>query len=431
MKIHSPSFEGPRQRDVERAAGPFAPSYARAVQDLRGALEVALRAAGVDPARPQEVARTLGLDKTLAWKAARLVGSADAAAALRFVPGSAGLGKWQGALARRAGGDAITGLSSAVEAFEAMVRQHAGNRATLERLVQGLAHERLEPQTLEQARRSAFQGSSAIWGVQARVQLSISVLAPNDEDPDWVDVAQIGGLLDFCRMRPDVRWLLFSSQSYSLEDGRVRHRDGEPLEPPPGGPEAAPLLADFCSDPLPEVKLVRTPKEERYELPGGPIGNSGLLSCTYAHVARRVGPRHGEDDDAWGEVGAHLLTPAEHLQADVLIHRDLGWIGPPKAQLLSRMDGQAPLGAAQREGRHLPFGERLVDLGRGLAGLSSAEVPRSMELVRHALTRLGWDPEAFRAWRLTMPFPPVPSLVVLASRLPMRPAEPEHRQQQG
>lgn len=401
-------------------AGPFGESYVAALHGLRDALERALRAAGADPARPQEVSRSFGLNKNLAWKMARLVGATDPAAALRFVPGQAGLRKIRDALSAQSGPAAVADLDQALWDFDRMVRAHAGNRGTLDILVQGLGHGRLEPETLEQARRLAFQGNSAIWGVQARAQISISILAPNREDPDWVDVVQIGGLVDFRRMRPDVRWLLFSGQNYSLTDGTSTANAGDPLEPPPQGARGAPLLADFCSTPLPHVEVLRGALETRYELPGGTIGNSSLLTCTYGVVTRRVGPRLGEDEDAWGEVGAHLLTPAEHLQTDVLLHRELGWGVPPELRLLGRLDGRPALGEAERAGRAVPFGERLVDLGEGLLGLSSAAVPRSGELVRHALAQVGWDPADFHAWRFSMPFPPVPTSVLVASRLPRR-----------
>ncbi|MBI1380245.1 MAG: hypothetical protein GC161_04065 [Planctomycetaceae bacterium] len=401
-------------------AGPFGESYVAALLGLRQGLERALRAAGADPSRPQDVSRSFGLNKNLAWKMARLVAATDPAAALRFVPGPAGLRKIRDALSARAGPEATADLDRALWNFDHMVQAHAGDRGTLDILVQGLGHDRLEPETLEQARRLAFQGNSAIWGVQARAQISISILAPNREDPAWVDVVQVGGLVDFRRMRPDVRWLLFSSQSYSLTDGSSTAGVGEPLEPPPEGSRGAPLLAEFCSTPLPHVEVLRGESETRYELPGGTIGNSSLLTCTYGVYTPRVGPRLGDDDDAWAEVGAHLLTPAEHLQTDVLLHRDLGWGTPPELRLLGRLDGRPALSEAERAGRQVPFGERLADLGPGLMGLSSAAIPRSEELVRYALGQLGWDASEFHAWRFSMPFPPVPTSVFLASRLPRR-----------
>jgi len=398
----------------------FGDAFVASLHGLRGALENALRAAEADPGRPQDVARRFDLNKNLAWKVARLVGTTDPAAALRFVPGTAGLRKIRDALAGHAGLAATAELDRALSEFDQMMAAHAGNRGTLDILVQGLGHGRLEPETLEQARRLAFQGNSAIWGVQARAQVSVSILAPNGDDPDWVDVVQVGGLIDFRRMRPNVRWLLFASQAYSLTDGTATPGSGDPLETPPGGIDAAPLVAHFCSKPLPRVDVARNATETRFELPGGTIGNSSLLTCTYGVVSRRRGRRTSDDDDGWGEVGANLLTPAEHLQVDVLLHRDLGWGLEPELRLLGRLDGRPPLGEKEREGREVPYGERLVNLGSGLIGLASVAIPRSAELVRYTLQRMGWDPAHFTAWRFSMPFPPVPTTVLVASRLPRR-----------
>ena len=41
---------------------------------------------GADPQKPQEVARTLHVNKTLAWNVARLLSAADALAAIAHVP---------------------------------------------------------------------------------------------------------------------------------------------------------------------------------------------------------------------------------------------------------------------------------------------------------------------------------------------------------
>src|SRR4051812_15196309 len=48
---------------------------------------------GADPDRPQEVARTLHVNKTLAWNVARLLRAADALSAVRHAPGRASLEK--------------------------------------------------------------------------------------------------------------------------------------------------------------------------------------------------------------------------------------------------------------------------------------------------------------------------------------------------
>ena len=61
---------------------------------------------GADPQKPQDVARTLRVNKTLTWNLARLISAADALAALAHVPGKASLEKVIQASAKH-GADAI------------------------------------------------------------------------------------------------------------------------------------------------------------------------------------------------------------------------------------------------------------------------------------------------------------------------------------
>ncbi|RKY18489.1 MAG: hypothetical protein DRQ55_13240 [Planctomycetota bacterium] len=57
------------------------------LQDLRGALIGALTAVGVDPERPQEVARRLGLHRNLTWKVSKIVTGRDVFASVSHVLG--------------------------------------------------------------------------------------------------------------------------------------------------------------------------------------------------------------------------------------------------------------------------------------------------------------------------------------------------------
>lgn len=394
----------------------FDEAYGEAIHLLRGAIETTVRHAGGDPERPQVLSREFGLNKNLTWKVSRLIGSDDPIAALRFIPGAAGIRKVREAFAPRAGAEAIALLDRALERFDRMVEVHAGDRSSLELLVQGAAHDRVDPETHETARRMAFQGNSAIWGVQARAQHALRILAPNADDPDWVDVASIGTLHDFRRMRGETSWLLFTSQSYEVGPGNRLESSSLPLvEPPPGS--SMPLMTRFCTDPLPDVVVSDSGKEKRFELPPGPIGNLGQMTCCYGMVDRKLGRRAMSTPSPRAELGVNLLTPVEHVQIDIMVHDRLGWDAVPSMELYSRMEG-ADLGAEARQGRSLPFTEPLLSLGRGAKCLSSSIVPRNVELAEDALETLELDPGDFRVWRFSMAYPPIPTTLIYVAPIP-------------
>mgnify|MGYP001129106597 CR=1 FL=1 len=388
----------------------FGDAYGAALQSMRSAFEAAVRDAGGDPERPQDLARTFSLNKNLTWKVSRLIGSDDPALALRFVPGAAGLRKVREALAGRVPAGTLSDLDASLKRFDRMVAVHAGDRGSLELLVQGDACDRVDPEAHEQARRQAFQGNSAIWGVQARVQHSVQILAPNADLPDQVDVCTLGGLHGFRRMRAETTWLLFSSEQYEVGDGARHVPRGEPLRGGEG-PQAL-LLPDHCSEPTPKLEVSERDRSRRVELPPGPIGNLGQMTVCFGVVDRQAGDRvadRADDPRERAEVGVNLLTPCELLQLDVLLHDDLRWNLQPRIELFGRIEGRANLADREREGRRIPFGEPLIQLGRGAACTASAAVPRNVELIEQALNGFGWDASRFRAWRFTLPFPPIPA----------------------
>ena len=81
----------PKTNSPARAALPFSDDLKQVLQGLRGALTDALSTIGVDPARPQEVARRLGLHRNLTWKVSKIVTSTDVFSAVPHVPGRTGM----------------------------------------------------------------------------------------------------------------------------------------------------------------------------------------------------------------------------------------------------------------------------------------------------------------------------------------------------
>lgn len=398
----------------------FADEFAGRVHALREALANALAELQADPARPQQLARRFQVNKNLAWKLSRLIREPDAATALRFIPGASGMRIALAALGAEAPGT-ILNCERAFAEFEAMQAHHAGDRATLEMLIAGSAYDRIEPEAFEQARRQAFLGNASIWGVQARSQFATYVLGPNAAGDGWVDVVVAAGMIDFRRTRPDARWVLGTRQAFDAIGDSIEKRKGLALEPPPHGPGGVPLLADFCSSPLPNVEAVRAGNELRYELPGGSVGNSSLTTVAFAEIESRVGMRYQSNPGEQAELVLNLLTPAEHAQFDLLIHRDLGWEAPPKLALFGRLQGGHYFTPSSEQDCTIPIQEQLENLGQGRQSFESERVPDSGRLAEYVVRAGGWNPEEFTVWRVSMAHPPIPSAIALSLDLPEHP----------
>jgi hypothetical protein len=413
----------PRQ-DVSSAQHdtPAFPDHLRgAIQTLRGAIIELLASLGGDPTKPKDLSRRFKVNKNLTWKISKIVNTTDLYAAVPHIPGSAGFQIFFGALEKAgAPADLLSEARRAASEFDHVVKVHTGDRATLEIMSSDMLPPPAQSEQHEQSRKLAYQGNSGTLGVRARVQLSLNILAPNQNDPEQCDLVQIGGLVGFQRLRRDARWLLFRRERWTDEAPLVEEDQYEPLDPDCAPDLGVPLIREFCSKPLPEIESIAATGEDQYELPPGPVGNTAALTCVFGSVVRAVGPVYAEKAGEHSEVGSNLITPAEQLVLDLLVHRSFEWAMNPKLVIYSRMDGGAIHTTARRGRNVLAVPETVHDLEWGIAGLATTLIPRYTRIAAYAFDRLGWNADDFRAFRLTMQYPPIPTAVLLQSDLPER-----------
>jgi hypothetical protein len=389
----------------------FPDAFQRSVDDLRAAFAKLRASVPGLPERPLQMARFLHLDKNLAWKVARLAEAADAGEAVRHLPGPAGVKLVLDAFAEGgAGAEEIELVQAAVARFDRMVGEHTGDRATLELVLASGASSVPDAQRMEASRKLAFQGNSATFGVQARVRFGFQLLAPSAQDPELVDVAAVGGLVDFRRLRTSVAWPLISVSGSSAEGGsaEVRH---VPLGESLGG---LPILRDFCSAPLPEIRAVLEPNGVVYELAEGPVGDTAASTCVFGWRTPAVGSVRAGPGDTLAEFMLTAETPAEALVFELFVHRDLPFVGPPALHATSSLHGRPRFPLGERARYTLPLSEGLEALHPASAPVAHPLLPRHAELVETACARAGWRLADFRGHRLTVRFPPIPSVVTLS-----------------
>lgn len=411
--------------DEHHLLPPF-PDHVRAVVgELSAALFELLTATGTQPSRPQHVARQLGLDKSLAWKVARLATAANPIAAIPLVPGESGIEILLRAAAKaRAPAEILARARDAAAAFDRLVSVHAEDRATLELMANELLPPEDRAERDDAARRLAFQGNSAIFGVRARARFGAYVVAPSAET-NLLDLMFVAGLVGFRRIRANARAPLFQHQLYH-DDGSPLAATSSPIAPPPPGADGMPILGEFCRPTVPPIRRTQVLNGQLYELTEGPVGRTHSADCVYSICDRAGASAHATKLDQFGEHSTYVLVPIEAVQADLLIHRSLPFTMPPEVSLF----GMIPTSPRSPQDRHrdrLPIAEtaeRVPLLGGAnhLDGLETPLFPRYVELMRYALDRVGWNPEEFDAWRVTIRYPPVPSLVLLRFPLPPAPA---------
>lgn len=394
------------------------------LQAFRTAIIELILAIGADPSKPQDLARQLGISRNLTWKLSKVVGGVDLFAVVPHIPGAAAFRIFFAAMAKAGAPEhLIVDARNAVEEFDRVVKVHTGDRNTLEIMISDRLPASAQSEQIEQSRKLAFQGNSGTWGVRAHVQCAMHILAPNADDPDMADLVQVAGLVGFRRLRPNARWLLFRRERWADDDPHPARDIVESLDPDFPADKGVPLLGEYCSKPIPKVDVIPGEGEDQYELPPGPVGNTAAFTCVYGQVMRKVGNVYGEREGELSEIGCNLITPTEHFLFDLLVHRDFDWAMDPKMVVYSRMDGGAMHMAARRERNHLTTAEPVSDLGFVAGALATPLVPRYSALVRGVFDRLGWDAGDFRVFRLVMAYPPIPTVAIWQSTLPVRPGK--------
>lgn len=387
--------------------------------DLSSALAAAFEQAQLVNQRPLVMARTLGVDKNITWKVARLMKTSDLGEAFQHLPGEAGFEiLLQALLQHGAPRQSVEQTRRAFTALAHAVEQHAGDRQTLDILLDGVNNESSE--RLLVSRKLAFRGNSGIWGVQARARLNTALVMPNAENPDMIDLVAIGGWIDFLRTRSDAQWTMFRRTMAADSDPAAVARF-QPIDPsePRDGPM---LIRPFCSESMPPIEVIHEPANVIvHTLAPSAVGKTGAFNCFYGSILRGIGERYASKTDDHGEVGAVVAAPVEQLQFDLLVHRSLGFEKGARASVYGSASASD---RRERDLLPLPVGRSSpVVAGTAIgasAALTSPAVPRYRELLDWVAAQLRLHLEEFNAVRFTLDFPPFPSTVVVKFPLAKR-----------
>jgi hypothetical protein len=401
---------------------PFEERAKQVLAHIRSAFAEVFLAMDVDPTRPQEMARRFDLNKNLTWKISKIVREHDPALAYPHIPGAAGLAILLDSL-KKAGApvQALMDLKKALSDLDDLIEVHAGDRETFEMMIGNLARSTDGQQQAEALRKLSFRGNSAIWGVQAKVQICTNFIAPG-ADSRMVDLAWLSGLIDFWRLRRDATWAMAAA--------RKTADDGTPL--PVGeilaidsrydDAHAVPLMGDFCSQPLPDVRAeVDRDGVTRYVLGKGPVGGTATTTCVIGLYGRDFVRRFRAPNDTLGEHFARLYTPVETLIHDLFVHQDLTYAMAPQMLLYSQMPGGPIFPAAPRDRGLIPVYDPVIGLGEGLSSVVTPEFPQYLRMIRTVFERLNWKAEEFRVFRFRLRYPPIPTVALWRYELPEKP----------
>jgi hypothetical protein len=389
-----------------------------AVLGLRRALMDLMHSVNADPMRPQDVSRQFKLDKTLTWKISRVIREDDAASAISHVPGRRRMQSLISAM-ELAGAPVhlLEATQKSFDEFERFVELHSGDRDTLDVIVTNAASE-VGRKRQEVFRKSGFQSNAAVWGVRAKAQIGINFVGPAQAD-GTLETATLCGFVGLQRLRANLPWAV--ANAFVWGDERDEALRSVPLHPD-GTISGGPLLPQFCSKPLPMLRTVSVDKNNsRYELLEGPVGQGSAVDLYLGWRWPRLATMYGQDENDLGEHGLNLSTPVETAILELWVHRSLTFAMNPVARVYSALPSGPKYPNEGREAGLLPLYSDVVDLGPGVLGASSPEVPRGAELVAFAANRLGQSAQDYHGFRLRIKYPPIPTVAFLQHPLLPRP----------
>ncbi len=394
----------------------FSEDVLEVVHRVRSALAGVLASLPEQPQQARQLARLFGIDATLGWKIFKVTHESDPLAAAQHIPTRAAMVGFRKAASRRkVPGKLLDALDAAIRDYERLIEIHADDRASFETMLNGLAAAGGDIPVA--VRRAAFKANRSIWGVQAEAQLSATFLAPGTQD-GMLDVAAVRGFVQLKRLRPDVAWVIGRVRA-ATDQGVARHGvRWEPLDPADDAPAGAPLLRAFCSQPLPELREVRTPSGViEHELVEGPVGNTAAITCFTAQVGRNAVSSVASEDNRYGEVGAAARTPVVWLVQDLFVHESIYGRLHPQCRVYSELHERARYPASGRGRGVLPVRQDVSYLGKGAGVVQTPTIPQYTEMAAYVFERLGWDAGRFDVYRVQMQFPVIPSMVVISHPL--------------
>lgn len=378
--------------------------------------------------RASELQRALMIPGTLAWQVFRVAHAKNLLAAADTVPGMKAVRRLVRA-AEQSGvsSHSIKALTDSSLRFEDLVRDVAGSRRTFNSMLTGFSSEVDRKDELHY-RRAAFEANSHIWGMQVGVKLVTLVFHPSAEDR--ADMLAISGAVDVCRIRGDAAIEVCNTAAHS-DARRPTPSDaivslGHPLASNDITAPGCTLLTEFSTQPLPKVQSrINERGHLVVELETEDVGHRHAVTAFVAELYRPSVPRYFQEQEPTLGASVFIKTPIRTLIVDLIIAS--GTHGPtwpvPRGYVVANPRGAAILfgGILNQQRKHILEHCHVGHLGQGAHVLDAADVPRYPEMFRYVCGQLGWDPDAFHAFRCRVDYPVMPSSVVVGYDLPARP----------
>jgi hypothetical protein len=374
-------------------------------------------------ASAQAIRRRFGLNSVFCHRLASALKRPDPAGMVHQLPGPESLRKFiEVARSVDASERAVSAGLRAVESFESLIREVAGDRSGLDAILSDRlpgARARLE----SEAKQAVYRGMRQIKGIAADVVTCTAMLRPSEEDHDHLDLLLVRGYFGLRRVRPTGTFTLKIVNAATEPRAFARTLDGTPVRAEP----RRALLEPFCSGGGESLRVVEVGDTVLYAVDwGSGIGLASAHDLVLAEL-RRTGPRrYRKPDDPRPRTGLSdaINVPSRRYVFDLLLHREAYPDWEPRVRVLETGEqGRAAANDPTRDLDLIDVEESITPLGTGLGRCGLDDVPRYGEMLEHVLGRAGWEPGELRAFRTDIEYPIFGSQVQHRFDLRLHPAE--------
>lgn len=365
--------------------------------------------------RVTDLIQALGIDKTQASRVLRAISARTPYEALHEISAPRGLALIVDA-AREQGAatDICHEAEDAVEAFSSLLEGFPDGRAGLNSVLASRVPRAKEAADRD-ARRSVFKGFVHLRGYRIDAVYIAAIFMPSQNDQDRVDFASVSSRVGLRRLRHGekihVTAISHAPQLVALSGKKLTSIDDALM-------------------PISTTQGLSLIEEERssttsYSLASESIPVNTGVELTTAMRYLDAAPRYAQPDQPYEEWTIRTGGNAETIVLDCLVHKDIypdaappevtccwGNLMPPSRRTMTpsqfvRIDP-------------LDQDYETSELGMGLARAKCREVPKAQDMLKHALTEIGAEPDDFRLFRVRQRYAVAGSAFTLWFKLPER-----------
>ncbi|HUO07524.1 MAG TPA: hypothetical protein VM008_04430 [Phycisphaerae bacterium] len=375
-----------------------------ALRGLSHALCAMLTAISGGIRRPTDLQNSLGLDYKICWQVCTIARSNDPLSVAHHVPGAFSMKRLiAAAAAKGVPKSVLVRVEQAADDFNHVVAKHADARATFDAMLSALTGSEAGDSLAFQHRRNAYRAESQIWGTQLHVML-LQNFVHRCSDGVTVDTCTVITKVGQRRLRPNVP-LVCRGQRQANALAADSHPLIEPLEPESNELYGAPILKDFCSQPLPKFKTsILNNGWMHTTIDSDEVGRRSAVDFSFGTITRNAPTFSDGEGRRIAHHGTIAKTPTETAILEMFVHQpSFGDVEPKLVIHPSQPDDALP--HLLHEPSPFQLQAKFDFLGTADLLAPSADIPRYPQQVEHVFRLLDWNPQEFALYRVRIAYP--------------------------